>query len=203
MRDDSSDWATLNLLNRFILFSAGTGLFSLLIGTLVRRYTATDIPALVPLLQKNIPHPPPPSSSFHSHSHSQTPARPHSISAAALDWTLPVHRQLPDPILHDTPDILLAVDCIYHPSLIPPLLKTIDELSVKDRTAVVVVCELRAEDVVREFLEGWLSLSRGKEGGVGSRWRIWSLSDEEDSQWSEDRGRGLGPRYGMWVGWKV
>ncbi|EIM86495.1 uncharacterized protein STEHIDRAFT_156802 [Stereum hirsutum FP-91666 SS1] len=184
---------------------AGTGLFSLLIGTLVRRYTATDIPALVPLLQKNIPHQPPSSSSLHSHSHghSQTPTRPHSISAAALDWTLPVHRQLPDPVLQDTPDILLAVDCIYHPSLIPPLLKTIEELSTKDRTAVVIVCELRAEDVVREFLEGWLNLSTGKGGEVGSKWRIWSLSDVEESQWNEDGGRGLGPRYGMWVGWKV
>lgn len=67
---------------------------------------------------------------------------------------------------------------------------------------MVVVCELRAEDVVREFLEGWLSSSMDKEGGVESRWSIWSLSDGE-SQWSEDRGRGLGPRYGMWVGWKV
>lgn len=68
---------------------------------------------------------------------------------------------------------------------------------------MVVVCELRAEDVVREFLEGWLSLSTKKGGDIGSTWRIWSLSDGEESQWNEDSGRGLGPRYGMWVGWKV
>lgn len=113
-----------------------------------------------------------------------------AITATALDWLLPPSRQLPDSILLDIPDIVLVVDCIYHPSLIKPLLRTIEELSVRGRTVVWVVCELRAEDVVREFLEGWLEM----EGG----WKIWSMSGEG----SEGEGQGLGPRYGMWIGWK-
>ena len=50
--------------------------------------------------------------------------------------------------------------------------------------AVVVVVELRAEDVVREFLQQWLDLSAGAE------WEIWSVGGLLD-----------GP-YAAWVGWK-
>lgn len=76
---------------------------------------------------------------------------------------------------------------------------------MRERTAVVVVAELRAEDVVREFLEGWLGLGRGSGGSENGAewnrgWRIWSLSGGDGG---EGKGAGLGPRYGMWIGWKV
>ncbi|KAI0060752.1 hypothetical protein BV25DRAFT_1839546 [Artomyces pyxidatus] len=155
-----------------IELGAGTGLLSVAIRPLVRRYTATDILALVPLIRKNI-----------AHADTNSPA-----SAVALDWTLPADRQLPDDVLSDPPDLVLAVDCIYHPSLVPPLLNTLAALAIPRQTVVLVISELRAEDVVREFLEGWLS--RSDEG-----WQIWSVGGEaEDSL--------MGVRYAVWLGWR-
>ncbi|KAA1468886.1 hypothetical protein DENSPDRAFT_848515 [Dentipellis sp. KUC8613] len=157
--------------------SSGTGLLSLVLGPLVQRYTATDIPALVPLLRKNISHLAPPP---HSPSSSHTP----DISAHALDWTLPAARQLPDAL--PAPDLLLAVDCIYHPALVRPLVETLSALAVPRHTRVLVVSELRAEDVVRAFLEAWLARR-----DAGEEWQVWSLSDH-----------GMGARYAVWVGWR-
>ena len=45
----------------------------------------------------------------------------------------------------------------------------------------VVVAELRAEDVLREFLQGWIALG----------WRVWSVGEDL-----------LGARWGMWVAWR-
>ncbi|THH11875.1 hypothetical protein EW146_g7904 [Bondarzewia mesenterica] len=155
---------------------AGTGLLSMVLGPLVRRYTATDLPELIPLIRKNISRAVPPSSSSHAY----------MIAAESLDWTLPAHRQLPHETLSDPPDLLLVVDCIYHPSLIPPLIDTLTTLAVPQRTAVLVLAELRAEDVIREFLERWV-------GGKG--WEVWSVGGgHEDGM--------MGARFGMWVGWR-
>lgn len=85
----------------------------------------------------------------------------------------------------DSADIVLVVDCIYHPSLLPALLTTIDYLTVPNKTAIVVVVELRAEDVIREFLQGWLDKSSSQ-----GEWEIWSIGDLLE-----------GP-YAVWVGWK-
>lgn len=57
-----------------------------------------------------------------------------------------------------------------------------DYLTVPGRTAVMVVVELRAEDVIREFLQIWLAKS--------TEWEIWSVGGLMD-----------GP-YAAWVGWK-
>jgi len=154
---------------------AGTGLLACALGPLCARYVATDIPALMPLLRKNI------TSICHG-----TP-----VSACTLDWSFPSSRQLPDDILHTPSEIILAVDCIYHPSLVPPLLDTIAALCRPGATAtaVLVVSELRAEDVVRTFLDAWLA--RRDEG-----WTIWSVNGEgEDAL--------LGARYAMWLGWRT
>lgn len=126
----------------------------------MRKYTATDIPALLPLLRKN--------------------ALSSSVTIAALDWTLPALRQV-DLLGPDAPDVLLAVDCIYHPALVRPLLTTLTALATPLHTAAVVVAELRAEDVLREFLQGWMELG----------WRVWSVGEDL-----------LGARWGMWVAWR-
>ncbi|KAI0258905.1 hypothetical protein BC834DRAFT_834385 [Gloeopeniophorella convolvens] len=133
----------------------GTGLLARALAPLVRRYTATDIPALVPLLRKNLVAVP-------------------GTAAAALDWTLPAARQLD--VSTGPPDLVLVVDCIYHPTLVRPLLETLRALGAP----ALVVAELRAEDVLREFLAGWLA----------DGWHMWSV------------GEGLlGPRWGMWIGY--
>lgn len=104
-----------------------------------------------------------------------------------LDWEI-LHKTPPSlrPRLfsRDDPpiDILLVVDCIYHPSLLPALVDTLDYLATPERTAVLVVSELRSEDVMREVLELWL-----KQPG----WEIWRL------------GEGLLEMpYVIWLGWR-
>lgn len=76
------------------------------------------------------------------------------------------------------------MDCIYHPSLLPALVETIDYLTTPGVTAVLVVVELRAEDVIREFLELWLNAS------TKGAWEIWHVDEVME-----------GP-YAVWVGWK-
>jgi len=79
---------------------------------------------------------------------------------------------------------LLVVDCIYHPSLLPALVETIEHLTIREQTTVLVAVELRAEEVIDEFLKLWV----GNEG----RWEVWSVGEVlQDAS------------YAMWVGWKV
>jgi len=104
-----------------------------------------------------------------------------------LDWTA-LHNASPSTrraaFSYLAVDLLLVVDCIYHPSLLPSLLSAIDYLTTPGKTAVLVVVELRAEDVVRAFLEGWLNLLSDGE------WQIWTIGGYLD-----------GP-YAVWFGWK-
>ena len=156
-------------------------MLSIALAPLVRRYTATDIEALIPLIRKNIalnfPGWPKISSS---------PESPGSnIVAEELDWQLlestPVSQR--EKIFNFEPvDLLLAVDCIYHPSLLSPLVTTIDYLSIPGKTTVLIISELRAEDVLREFMETWLS----KPG-----WEIWRIPNDV-----------LGKHYAIWMGRK-
>ena len=78
-------------------------------------------------------------------------------------------------------DILLMVDCVYYPSLVSPLVDAMRYLTTPGKTTVVVVVELRAEDVVREFLEAWLQSDPG--------WQIWSVGEQK-----------LDSMYALWVG---
>ncbi|KAI0291837.1 putative methyltransferase-domain-containing protein [Russula brevipes] len=144
---------------------SGTGLLALGLSPLARRYTATDIPALLPLLRKNLLSVPPTTAG--------------TITVVDLDWTLPALRQVD--VSTDPPDVLLIVDCIYHPTLVRPLLGTMTAIAAPRHTVAVVVAELRAEDVLREFLEGWIELG----------WCVWSVAEGL-----------LGPRWGMWVAWR-
>ncbi len=160
----------------------------------VRHYTVTDIPELIPLIRKNVGHnfsynvlsvSPPRAAG--KHSSSPPPSTSTNVTATALDWVQlrNAPASLRAKLAPDEPaDLVLIVDCIYHPSLLPALLSTIDYLTVPGRTAVLVVVELRAEDVIREFLQGWLDKT-----GDGV-WEIWSLGGLVD-----------GP-YAVWVGWK-
>lgn len=165
---------------------AGTGLLGVVLSRFVRHYTVTDIADLVPLIRKNI------SRNFPSASTKGTkvsPSKSHpNVTATPLDW-LELQRASssirPSLVPEDPADLLLVVDCIYHPSLLPALLTTIDYLTIPDKTVVVVAVELRAEDVVREFLQRWLDMA------AEGRWEMWSVNGLMD-----------GP-YAVWVGWKV
>ncbi|KAI0818479.1 putative methyltransferase-domain-containing protein [Trametes gibbosa] len=190
-RSDPTSMLDLELLKaaHVVELGAGTGLLAVVLSPFARHYTVTDIEDLVPLIRKNIArnlsHPPTsPSKSKGPHSPSSANS---NVTAIALDWVeirnaTPALRRKLAP--EEPADLILVVDCIYHPSLIPPLLSTIDCLAVPGQTAVLVVVELRAEDVVREFLQGWLELSSAGD------WEIWSIG-----------GTLKGP-YAVWVGWK-
>jgi predicted nicotinamide N-methyase len=137
---------------------AGTGLLSIALSPLVREYTVTDIAALLPLIRKNL-----------SLNFDGWPAKS-NVSVEELDWER-LHASTPAlraaNFSYSPIDVILAVDCIYHPSLLPCLVDTIDFLAAPGKTAVLVVVELRAEDVVREFLERWL-------GTAG--WEVWRVA---------------------------
>jgi hypothetical protein len=199
---------------------SGTGLLAVALSPLCRKYIATDIPELVPLISKNI-----------ELNHERSSAA-QVTAAESLDWTI-VHdtppakwyklRLLPGFPGHraggpaaeagpgeDDVDLVLVTDCIYHPSLVPPLVSTLEYLGTRGgRLAadasghagpdVLVVAELRAEDVVREFLECWCALDG---------WTVWSLNTgdsvpgEDTSAPSSLSGANLGPRYAVWLGRK-
>jgi hypothetical protein len=163
---------------------AGTGLLSIALSPLVQQYTATDIKPLVPLIRKNVAHNFPGWSATSPMIHEKGK----NISVAELDWIAvesasPSQRsKIYNP--EERPiDLLLVVDCLYHPSLIPPFLATVDYLAIPERTAVLIVSELRAEDVMRDFLQGWLNIPG---------WEIWRVPNTD-----------IGKNYVMWVGWKV
>ncbi|KAJ7583254.1 putative methyltransferase-domain-containing protein [Mycena floridula] len=165
------DYSNLDKIHLLEL-GAGTGLLSIVLSPFVARYTVTDIAALMPLIRKNI--------TLNASSSIS------KIQAEELDWLVfqaTPQNMRPQAFNFTSADILLVVDCIYHPALLPALVETIDFLTVPDRTTVLVVVELRAEDVIRTFLELWLS----KPG-----WQIWRLGRQ-----------GALPRpYVMWAGIK-
>lgn len=154
--------------SRVLELGGGTGLLALILSSLVRSYTCTDLPELVPLIKKNVV--------LNQH---VVPNCDERLFVEALNWN----------DLHECPpfsrrrlfshisqhgakggegggdetdvhpfDLILAVDCVYNPSLLPPLLATIDHFTTPERTITVIVMELRDEDVVREFLSQWLAL---------------------------------------------
>ncbi|KIK20809.1 hypothetical protein PISMIDRAFT_656097 [Pisolithus microcarpus 441] len=180
------DYSTLSECNCLEL-GAGTGLLGIALSPLFRTYTASDIAALLPLIRKNVtlnPHP----------KYGAVRSQSMNLSVEELDWltlaSLPPGpartRYCPSPRVgpSSTPnkddiwDLILAVDCIYHPSLLRPLVDTIETLSTTGRTWVFVVVELRQEDVIREFLNLWLTLGgwviTRTEGLLDENYAIWA-----------------------------
>ncbi|KDQ26842.1 hypothetical protein PLEOSDRAFT_29973, partial [Pleurotus ostreatus PC15] len=174
-------------LSHVLELGAGTGLLSILLSPFVKRYTATDIEALVPLIRKNILN------NNIDHIHANLPPSikttvhqyTSNITVQTLDWldlhalTSPTLRTKytsavsPEPV-----DLLLIVDCIYNPSLLPALISAIDTLTVPEQTIVLVIVELRAEDVVRDFLALWLAVDswviRRIEGLLKGPYAVWT-----------------------------
>lgn len=163
--------------------SAGTGLLAAAFAPYSRRYTVTDTAALLPLLRKNA-----------GLNFPGWPNAPNSnVFVEELDWVAlhalpPTQRTRMFNTTQEPVDILLVVDCIYHPSLLPALVATIGHLATPGQTAVLVVVELRAEDVVREFLEHWIA---------SGRWDIWRVGGGQDGMGP------LGKPYVMWLGWRA
>ncbi|KZT52808.1 hypothetical protein CALCODRAFT_557880, partial [Calocera cornea HHB12733] len=150
---------------------SGTGLLPVLLSPLVRNYTATDLAALLPLLRKN----------------AASNGVGEKVAVEELDWAALMglseeRRKLYFP-LPDPPELVLAVDCLYNPSLLRPFLATLSYLchpstptpsSPSDpsdpydppqkRPVALVMSELRDPEVMREFLALWLELDRDQGG---------------------------------------
>ncbi|KAJ6493572.1 putative methyltransferase-domain-containing protein [Mycena vitilis] len=177
---------------RVLELGSGTGLLSIALSPLVSHYTATDIQPLLPLIRKNL------ALNFSGWSDAPSTldisAAGQKVSVDELDWqslhsTPPARRTRLFPLPSTPFDLVLVVDCIYHPALLPSLLTTLDYVTSPGSTTVVVIMELRAEDVTRQFLEGWLSLGE---------WEVWRIGSDEFTEGM------LAPdtAYVTWVGWK-
>lgn len=157
-------------------------MLSIAFSSLVGRYTATDIGPLIPLIRKNV------ALNFPGWPNISEGRKGTNIFVEELDWiTLEsasasqrsrIYNKDLNPV-----DLLLVVDCIYHPALIPPFLATIDYLTTPGKTAVLIVSELRAEDVMRDFLERWLQIHG---------WELWRIPNDD-----------FGKRYAIFLGWKA
>jgi hypothetical protein len=174
---------------------AGTGLLGLLLAPYVQGYTCTDLPELVPLIKKNF-----------SINNSLLPSSKERLVAEPLNWvdvyecpptsryrlfSRNIYGMPKDLDLNGNPDsgvdLILAVDCVYNPALILPLLTTIDLFAAPGRTTVLVVMELRDEDVVREFLLKWTEMSD---------WEIWRIGNESHPS-------PLDTRFAIWLAKKT
>ncbi|GAA5894204.1 hypothetical protein JCM5296_004684 [Sporobolomyces johnsonii] len=104
----------------------------------------------------------------------------------------PSHARTQGP-LAAAPSLILAIDCIYNPSLSAPLAHTILRHSGPE-TVVLVASELRDEEPLEVFLRVWM-----EEGG-GKGWRFARLgwAGEEERM----AGRLAEAQYVVWVGWQ-
>lgn len=109
-------------------------------------------------------------------------AKSDQVSVEPLDWTWPILPRF-------TADLVLCVDCIYNTALVRPLVRVLATFDAP----VLVVIELRDEDVVREFLKEWLEWKpRGGESFDHTGFEVWRVSDGL-----------LDPHFAAWVGWKT
>lgn len=161
----------------------GTGVLSTLLAPLVGSWTVTDIPELLPLIQKN-----------HNRNHQRLASS--NVDVLELDWTWTEQQfqKNAKQVANHQYHLVFAVDCLYNESLVQPFVNTLNRINTK---FVVVVSELRSADVLRMFLEIWLesgnwTVYRPTESTAPSG----TLSDKA-TQTSI-----LGRRHVIWIGWK-
>ncbi|KAJ1306818.1 hypothetical protein OPQ81_007804 [Rhizoctonia solani] len=109
-------------------------------------------------------------------------AKSAKISVEALDWTWQILPKF-------TADLVLCVDCIYNTALVRPLVRVLGTFDAP----ILVIVELRDEDVLREFLNQWLewrphTATKVSENGG---FQVWRLADYL-----------LSSRFVAWLGWK-
>lgn len=149
----------------------------------MRRYTVTDTVDLVGLIRKNVKH------RFSNWGSNPSPDSPGAnVVVESLDWVQlqqcsETQRKTVLSNVEQPIDLVLAVDCIYHPSLIAPLLGAIDCLTTPTLTRVLVLSELRSEDVMMQFMEGWLNMPG---------WKVWHVGGDLLQD----------PHYVLWFGEK-
>jgi hypothetical protein len=158
---------------------SGTGALAVVLAPFCRRWTASDLPEALRLIEANLKL------------NGLDPTL--AVDIQELDWTtyLASSPDRPRPLadLASLPDLIVATDVLYHPSLIEPLLATLNFYSEPLRTTTLFVAEFRTEDVIRDWLTAWLA----DDGG----WEIRRLPNG-----SGVGGWGDGGRFVGWVAWR-
>ncbi|KAG7580170.1 hypothetical protein FFLO_00141 [Filobasidium floriforme] len=163
---------TLAKTSSVLELGAGTGLSSVLLHEIFGSWTATDQYDNLKLISRNL----------------KENKLEDVVGIKEVDWFQSLekasqssHRQEGGEY-----DLVLAIDCIYNEALIKPLVATFDRYTMRRKTLVWVVIELRSSDVVTAFLEEWLS---------HDGWTIYRLGEEA-----------MGPKMARgfvgWIGWR-
>lgn len=192
---------------RVLELGAGTGILPCTVGhalaDLDATWQATDQGDLLALLQKNVRQ-----------------LASDRVVATEIDW-LTVSHALRQALRHPTPyasllrsirsehsgntdeadipyDLIIAVDCIFNPSLFTPFLDSLWACCTVGHTVVLVLVELREQEMMRDFLQAWLAHTASLHVITHrSAWQIWSI---ESSALGSD---GLQKGYACFVGYKV
>lgn len=156
---------------------AGTGALPAMVGQLAKSWLATDQEQLLPLMRKNLDN-------------------RSNVGVAPLDW----FDFLNPPSSHSAqlrkkqildhfklgavagtgqdaerghwPDVIICCDCIYNPGLFDALIAALDVFTEKQKTVVLVSCEMRSDESLAEFLTKWKASD--------DDWRIVSLEERFD-----------------------
>lgn len=158
---------------------SGTGALAVVLAPFCRHWTASDLPEALRLIEANLKL------------NGLDPLL--AVGIQELDWTtyLPSSPDRPRPPADaaSLPGLIIATDVLYHPSLIEPLLATLNFYSQPGRTVTLFVAEFRTEDVIRDWLAAWLA--------DGGGWEIRRLSNS-----TGPGGWGDGGRFVGWIAWR-
>lgn len=176
---------------------AGTGVLAALLAPLCGRYIATDQEDNLRLVRRNV-------LGNAGAVKAKGSGSAHVAEVDELDWVeVSAARERArargtSHTLDMTPDLVLAVDCIYNEHLVRPLVDTLSVACARGAVALVVV-ELRSSEVVRlmsetrqadgklqTYLDTWVNDAAG--------WTILRLPKHAMGSWDEHAA-------GNWVGW--
>lgn len=150
---------------------AGTGALPAIVASLAKSWLATDQQQLLPLMRKNL-------DSYAN------------VKVASLDWfdflnppsphSAQLHKsrvldQLSFNLVDQTaetvrgPDVIVCCDCIYNPGLFDALIAALNVFTDRQRTVVLVSCEMRSDESLADFLTRWKASDE--------HWRIVSLEE--------------------------
>ncbi|WVQ74544.1 hypothetical protein IAR50_004145 [Cryptococcus sp. DSM 104548] len=145
----------------------GTGLVSIVLAlalqrrNLRREITATDLESAIPLMDENIALNPLPLGSERTEQTDEPEPSPRvSLNAQVLDWDQP----LPEWVVRDMPELIIAADVTYNTDSFPALLSTLTSLllPLKDGRHPLLVLAYKQRDLAERGL--WEML---KKKGIG------------------------------------